>query len=111
MAFDLIKWPMGDASVIVPDYTADVEVRNDMTFVQPAIIAADKTLNLAIASGVKPGAILHFKQKATNNGDDITFGTGFASPPLVGVAGKTKVITFIYDGAYYYPLAPSLQID
>jgi hypothetical protein len=108
---EIIKWPMGDASTIVPDFVTPVAINNDMTFLRPAQINADRTLDLVIAAGVRAGAIIHLKVKATTDGQDVSFGTGFASPSLVGVTGKTKVMSFIYDGTYFYPLAPSLQID
>ncbi|RWX00920.1 hypothetical protein [Flavobacterium cerinum] len=51
--------------------------------------------------------------KVTSDGTarDLTFSTGFTAPVLAGVISKTKVQTFVYDGASFIPTGSPVQIN
>ena len=68
------------------------------------------TINLTIDSEVPVGAEL-ITQTTTTATEVTTFGTGFTSPTLTGVAGKTFQTLFVYDGVTFKPVALPRQID
>lgn len=110
---DKVLWPVGAVSHEKPAYAATiaVEVFNRNTIIEPAILTGDATLNLDIDPETPKGALMTVKAKATNAGDDLTFGTGIDAPVLVGAAGKTKVQSFIYDGTAFIANSAPVQID
>lgn len=107
-----INWPFGPADLQQPAYAATlaVTITSNVTILDPAILTGNMTINLTIDSEVQRGAILQC-QLTTTATEVTTFGTGFSSPTLTGVAGKTKVMTFMYDGTSFKPSAAGYQID
>jgi len=107
-----ISYPFGEADLQQPDYAATLEVTisNQLTILDPATLTGNMTINLTINQGVKAGALLLCELTATAT-EVSTFGTGFTSPTLTGVAGKTKVMMFMYDGTSFKPWAAGYQID
>lgn len=107
-----INWPFGAADLQQPAFAATlaVTITSNYTILDPAILTGAMTINLTIDSEVKKGAILIAEITATAT-EVTTFGTGFTSPTLTGVAGKTKVMAFFYDGTTFKPCAAGYQID
>lgn len=90
-----------------------IEVVNEMTIVDGVTVQADtnnRTLNLTIDAGVTAGARLVVKSK-TKATETTLCGTGMTGPGLVGVAGKTKVVEFVYDGAKFIQAGAGVQLD
>lgn len=107
-----LKWPIAAADLKQPAYAATlaVTVTSNYTILNPAILTGAMTINLTIDSEVQIGAILIAIIKTTAT-EVTTFGTGFTSPTLTGVAGKNKVMAFFYDGTSFKPSAAGYQID
>jgi len=110
----IVKWPFGDASVAVLTASGDqnVDVYNNLTVVDGAsvIATAARTLNLAISPTVTVGARLIVKTKTTAT-ESLACGTGVTGVATVGVAGKTKVAEYVYDGVNFIQTAAAVQID
>jgi hypothetical protein len=107
-----ISYPFGPADLQQPAYAATlaVTIDNQVTILDPAILTGNMTINLTLDQGIRAGALLLCELTATAT-EVTTFGTGFTSPTLTGVAGKTKVMGFIYDGTSFKPWAAGYQID
>lgn len=69
------------------------------------------TLNLSAAA--KPSIGDELILQVVNDGTirTLTFGTGITAPNLVGVANKTKVQSFVYDGTAFVATGAPVQID
>ena len=110
---EVVTWPFGDASVAPLTTSGDqvVDVANNMTIVDGASVAAsgDRTLNLTLASVLGAGARLVLKHKATAT-EKLTLGEGIKGVEITGVAGKTIVAEFIYDGTAFLQVSKN-QID
>lgn len=107
-----VSYPFGPADLQQPAYAATlaVTIENQFTILDPAILTGNMTINLTLDQGVRKGAVL-LCEITTTATEVTTFGTGFTSPTLTGVAGKTKVMQFIYDGTTFKPTAAGYQID
>ena len=107
-----VSYPFGNADLQQPAYATPlaVTIDNQFTILDPAILTGVMTINLTLDQGVKKGAIL-ICEITTTATEVTTFGTGFTSPTLTGVAGKTKVMQFVYDGTTFKPTAAGYQID
>jgi hypothetical protein len=53
---------------------------------------------------------LVLKVKATS-AEVLTPGTGMQGPAIAGTAGKTKVVTYQFDGINFVATAAAVQID
>jgi len=109
----VIQWPYGAVDAQSNDYeaTSAVTISNSFTIVTYASVTGDMTVNITIASGLKAGALVIFKVTPTTNGYDVTWGTGIDAPVMVGVATKTKLLTFVYNGTNLLALGSEVQID
>jgi len=91
-----------------PDYAATlaVTVKQRDSFLQPAQLTGNMTINLTIDSQVTPGARLYLKVEADSTERTVTLGTGFdADASDITVALSTVVCkTFVYDGTAYVPV-------
>lgn len=114
MADPIVKWPFGEASTEALTATGDqaIELINEMTIIDGASTTAtgNRTINLDINDEVGVGAMIVAKLKTTGT-ETTTFGTGFTAPTLTGVAGKTKVVSFIYDGTTFIQTGTAVQLD
>jgi hypothetical protein len=108
-----IMWPWGEADVQAPAYAAAIAVviTNMMTILNFAQLTGIATLNLTIDSQVRKGAIILVEVPASTNAYNLTLGAGIDGPDIVGVAGKTKTQSFIYDGTRFVPSGAAIQID
>ena len=85
--------------------TLAVTVKQMDTFLQPATLTGDATINLTIDAQLTPGAKLYIKltADATVGGQDITLGTGFdaAAADFTVAASTTVFKTYVYDGTAF----------
>lgn len=112
MAYDNVKWPFGKASTLSPDYAATiaVDIRNTKTFVNIAL-TGDATLNITPDAELEAGAEVILVVSATTNGFDLTLGNAIDGANIVGVAGKTNVQNFYYDGTKFIAVGTYAQIN
>lgn len=111
----IAKWPFGAAMIILLAVAAgaqDIEIINNLTIVdgEGVVSTGDRTLNLSIASDVEPGARLIVKNKTTGT-ESLIPGEGMRGTTVTGVAGKTKVVEYVYDGKKFIQTAAAVQID
>lgn len=111
----IIKWPFGDADTaltLTATGAQALSIVNDMTVVDGVTTEAtgNRTLNLTISDEVEAGAVLVVKSK-TNGTETTIFGTNITGATITGVAGKTKVALFVYDGSAFVNVATPVQID
>jgi hypothetical protein len=99
-----VAFTIAEAAVI------ELNVSESKSVVSLSITGA-VTLNLS--ADAKPSIgdelILQVANDATIR--TLTFGTGITAPNLVGVANKTKVQSFVYDGTAFVATAAPVQID
>lgn len=109
-----VRFPFDNADVIAIAATGTVAatIENDMTIIDGATTQAtgNRTLNLTISHEVTIGATLAVKTKSAAT-QTLTFGTGITGPVHTGVAGKTFVALFVYDGTAFLQTAAALQLD
>lgn len=109
-----IKAPFGaaDVQIIAATGTAALTITNSQTIIDGTTNTAsgNRTINLTIASGVLAGAKIIAKISSAST-QTMTFGTGLTAPVLTGVAGKTFVAEFIYDGTNFLAIAAPYQIN
>lgn len=88
-----------------PAYGATLAVTIDkqQTFLQPAELTGNATINLTIDEDVIAGAMLHLKLDADASNRTVTLGTGFAASlaSLVVVASTVWTVSFVYDGTSF----------
>lgn len=110
----IVKWPFGKADIVPLTTTGNqaVDIYNNLTIVDGASVIATgaRTLDLAIGKDVEPGARLVVKTKTTAT-ESLTPGEGMAGKEIAGVAGKTKVVEYVYDGEKFIQTAEAVQID
>lgn len=111
----IAKWPFGAATIILLALTAgvnEIEIINNLTIIdgEDVVSTGDRTLNLSIASDVEAGARLIVKNKTTGT-ESLIPGDGIRGTTISGVAGKTKVVEYVYDGTNFIQTAAAVQID
>lgn len=110
----IAKWPFGAATLVkIPaEGVINIGVYNTLTIVDGAATAAiaDRTLDLEIGGDIEPGARLIVKTKTTAT-ETFTPGRGMAGTVTTGVAGKTKVTEYVFDGSKFIQTAAAVQID
>ncbi|RKE02312.1 hypothetical protein [Marinifilum flexuosum] len=110
----IVRYPFGEASQLSLSASGaqDLEIVNSVTVVDGATVeaTADRTINLTIDENAKVGDRILFKVK-TNATEKTIFGSGITGVTIDGVAGKTKTIEFVFDGAGFVPAGAPVQID
>ena len=105
-ASEEVLFPVGE--VLTPDYAATlaVDIAQIETFLQPAELEGDATINITIDEQVTKGAKLHLKLDADASARTVTLGTGFADTPVSIAVSASKVayMSFVYDGAAFLPI-------
>lgn len=92
----------------------NVTVKQMNTFVQPAALEVDVTINLDIDPQVTPGAMLHLKLASDAvAAKTITLGDGFDQDmPTLGIAADSVTfLTFVFDGISFVPVANSAYVE
>lgn len=110
----IAKWPFGAATVVkMPtEGIVHIDIYNTLTIIDGAGAAAtgDRTLDLSISPDIEPGARLVVKTKTTAV-ETFTPGRGMAGTVTTGIAGKTKVTEYVFDGNKFIQTAAAVQID
>ncbi len=110
----IVKWPFGDATVevLAAAGVLAINIVNEMTIIDgaSAIATGNRTINLTVSPNVGIGAMIVLKMKTTAV-ETMTFGTKMLGAVITGVAGKTKVTTFIYDGTNFINTGTPIQLD
>jgi hypothetical protein len=106
------SFPFGHADLQQPVYAAtlNVVINDILTILDPGILTGAMTINVTFGVSPRIGTMLFVELTATAT-EVTTFGTGFTSPTVTGVAGKTKCQGFIYDGTTFKPMGVAYQID
>lgn len=101
-----VLFPIADKQE--PAYAATVaaDIKQMKTFIQPAELTGNLTLNLTIDEQVSPGAMLFVKLDADGTNRTFAPGTGFDdSCADVTVTANTVVNkTYIFDGVAFLPV-------
>lgn len=100
-----VLFPLGD--VQEPAYGAilAVDIEQMETFLQPAELTGNVTINLAINAQVTKGAKLHLKLDADGTNRVVTLGDGFEAPATLTVVANTVwYVSFVYDGTAFLPM-------
>lgn len=109
-----VKFPFGPASTVALTATGvqAITIENNVTIIDGVTVEAtgNRTLNLTIDDSVDAGARVVVKSK-TNGTETTIFGTNITGPTITGVAGKTKVASFIYDGSAFVNEGTAVQLD
>lgn len=92
-----------------PDYADPLAVTIDKkeTFLQPAELTGNTTINLTIDEAVAAGAKLHLKLDADDQGNKtVTLGTGFDASlaSVVVISDTVWCLSFVYDGTAFIPM-------
>lgn len=83
-------------------HTVTITVKNMSTFVKVGKLAANTTINVSAAAGLRVGATLVVRTFNVNGATrDILWGTGFHGATIDGVANTAHYATFIYDGSKF----------
>lgn len=106
----LFPFASADAVTMTDGATIALTVSNSKTVASVSLSQA-ATINVTIGSGVPVGAELVLKITSDGTGRDVTCGTNLTGPVIAGVAGKTKVASFVYDGSAFVASGASVQID
>lgn len=109
-----IKSPFGAAQAVALSATGAqaISIVSNLTVVDgvTTIATGNRTLNLTISTEVAIGARLILKNKTTGTETSVP-GTGMTGPTITGVAGKTFMCEYFYDGSTFKPVAAAVQID
>lgn len=104
-------WGLATSKTLAFAATQNIVIDNALTILTFAVLTGAVTLNISdIEVGMPIGSRLIIKVPATAT-ETVTFGTSITAPALVGVAGKTKTQSFIYDGVEFIAEGASVQID
>lgn len=110
----IVKWPYGMATILMLSAVGvqALAVNNNMTIVDGVSVVAtdDRTLDITADPGLEPGAVLLLKTKSVGT-EELIPGIGVKGETITGVAGKTQVAQYIYDGSYFIQTSDFIQID
>lgn len=110
----IVKWPFGAATILLMAAAGlqAFDIVNNLTIVDGSSVVAtgDRTLNLTADAGLAPGARVIVKTTSAAAGKLIP-GAGVKGESITGVAGKTFVAEYVYDGISFVQAGKSIQID
>lgn len=110
----IVKWPYGAATILAMTATGaqDFDIVNNLTLVDgSSVIATDnRTLNLTADADLTLGARVIVKTTSTAT-EKLNPGTGVKGEAVTGVAGKTFVAEYVWDGTGFIQTGKSIQID
>lgn len=114
MSDTIVKWPFGAASgmALTASGVQEIKIVNDLTIIDGTTVPAtgDRTLNISVSDTVSAGAMILVKSKTIAT-EKTVFGEKITGPEITGVAGKTKVATFVYDGSDFIQTGTAVEID
>lgn len=99
-----VLFPFSDKQT--PDYAAvlAVSITQMETFLQPAELTGNATINLTVDSRITKGAKLYIKLDADDQGaKTVTLGTGFDADAAdeVVASDTVKFVTYVFDGTAF----------
>jgi len=106
-------WPSGNSTALTLDVggTTSLTITNKMQHVASIpTLTANLTINVAVSSQIKAGAIMLITVKTTST-ETTTYSGSIVAPVVTGVAGKTWSQAFIYNGTNFYPCRAKIQVD
>lgn len=110
----IVKWPFGQATVMPLSASGaqGIAVKNMLTILDGAsvVATADRTVNITASETLEVGARIILKTKS-NATEKVLCGTGIKGEAITGVAGKTQVAEYVYDGAAFIQTGKFIQID
>lgn len=110
----IVKWPYGMATILVLSAAGAqaLAVNNNMTIVDGVSVVAtdDRTLDITADPGLEPGATLVVKTRSVGT-EELIPGMGIKGETITGVAGKTRVAHYVYDGFNFIQTSDFIQID
>lgn len=110
----IVKWPFGAATLLemAASGSQDFDIVNNLTIIDGSsvVATADRTLNLTADPDLVPGARVIVKTASTAT-EKLDPGSGVKGEAITGVAGKTFVVEYVYDGLGFVQTAKSIQID
>lgn len=110
----IVKWPYGAATLLLMTAVGvqAFGIVNNLTIVDgSSVVATDnRTLDLTADEGLTPGARVIVKTTSTGT-EKLNPGTGVKGEAITGVAGKTFVAEYVYDGTGFVQTGKSIQID
>lgn len=110
----IIRFPMADAEVLTLSATGvqALTISDTLTRIDGVTVEAtgNRTLNLTLASDLLIGSRIVVESK-TNGTETTIFGTLMTGVTVTGVAGKTKVTEFVYNGTAFVNSGTPVQID
>lgn len=110
----IVKWPYGAATILAMTATGaqDFDIVNNLTLIDgSSVVATDnRTLNLTADADLTPGARVIVKTTSTAT-EKLNPGIGVKGEAVTGVAGKTFVAEYVWDGTGFIQTGKSIQID
>jgi hypothetical protein len=104
-----VTFPTAKNLAVTPAASVELEIENQATLAAFAELDANVTLDAVMAAHVQVGSVLRVKAPCGATPYNITFGTGFANAPvLVGVASRTQIATFLFNGTAFEPVTLNL---
>lgn len=96
-----LSYPWGAPDTQEPAYAATIEATllNNMTFINPAQLTGDVTINAVFESELQAGSRVVIRLEADGTNRTFTPGTGFLEQtPIVVALSTTRVVTYVYNG-------------
>ncbi|MDD4516474.1 hypothetical protein [Massilibacteroides sp.] len=110
----IVKWPYGLATmfVLVAAGAIELSIVNNLTIVDGVSVSAtgDRMLSLIPDAELSAGARVVVKTKSTAT-EKFNPGTNMKGEVITGVAGKTQVVEYVYDGTAFIQTGKFIQID
>jgi len=110
----VVKYGFGaaDSAALTATGAQAITIVNDLTFIDGVTVEATaaRTINLTLGDDLNAGARIVVSSK-TNGTETTVFGTNMTGVTVTGVAGKTKVTEFVYNGTAFVNSGTPVQID
>lgn len=110
----IVKWPYGAVTLLALLATGatELQVVNNVTIIDGVSVPAtgDRMLSLTPDSELSAGARVIVKTKSTGT-EKFNPGTNMKGEVITGVAGKTQVAEYLYDGTSFIQTGKFIQID
>lgn len=107
-----VRYPFGPADFdsISEDTTVSLTVRNGLTFFTLDTLDQETTVNATTSNQLPNGSMLYLRLLSDGTGRNVLCGTNMLCDTIKGVASKTNVASFIWDGDDFVHLSTQ-QID
>ncbi len=106
-----VVFPTSEKQTVAASATIAVDVERVITVIDLGTLAAAAILNLTVGTDVPVGAILVVKAKSDATGRNITLGTKLEGDTITGIASKTKIASFIFDGSKFIQISSPAIVE